>query len=112
MRYKTLFRIVCKAMGVYFCILGCAGLLSVATVRLSLTRSPSGSLGWTVAQGALLAARPVFELVIGLYLFYGGRRVADWAVPSNRPYCPECGYDTTGTAGPVCPECGTHRQAG
>ena len=101
-------------MGVYFFVLGSAGLLSVATVRFSVASrvAPGGSIGWTIAQGASYAATPVFELVVGFYLFFGGRRIADLAVPSNRPYCPECGYDLTGTKGSVCPECGTQRHAG
>ena len=99
-------------MGVYFFVLGCAGLLSVATIRMSVISRAGDSFGWTIAQGASYGATPLFELVIGLYLFFGGRRLADLAVPPNRHYCRECGCDTTGNAGPVCPDCGTQRHAG
>jgi hypothetical protein len=114
MRYKTLFRVICKAMGVYFIVLGCTGLLGVAAVRIAFASriSPRDSIGWTVTQGVSSAAAPVFQLAVGLYLFFGGRRIADLALPSNRFYCPECGYDTTGSEGLICPECGTHRQSG
>lgn len=44
---------------------------------------------------------------IGLYLFFGGEWVVNLAIASNRPYCPECGYDLSRATGPVCPECGT-----
>ena len=44
---------------------------------------------------------------IGLYLFFGGKWIADLAIPGNRPYCPECGYDLTGATESRCPECGT-----
>ncbi len=86
MRYKMQFRILCKAIGVYFFVLGCAGLVSVEAGHLAvasrLAREPS--VGWTVQEGLLFAAAPVFELAAGLYLLFGGRWIADLAVPSNR----------------------------
>ena len=41
------------------------------------------------------------------YLFFGGKWIADKAIPGNRPYCHECGYDLTNAVGNVCTECGT-----
>ncbi|MGB7157408.1 MAG: hypothetical protein WBD40_05045 [Tepidisphaeraceae bacterium] len=34
-------------------------------------------------------------------------RVLLKAIPGNRPYCHECGYDLTNAVGHVCVECGT-----
>jgi rubrerythrin len=47
------------------------------------------------------------EMIAGAYLFFGGKWVADKAIPSNRPYCHECGYELTGNVSDRCPECGT-----
>jgi hypothetical protein len=60
----------------------------------------------------LYIVSPLMQLCGGLYLFFDGRRVVDWAVPGNRPYCPECGYDLTAASGDVCPECGTNPLVG
>jgi hypothetical protein len=47
------------------------------------------------------------EAAIGLYLFFGGKWIANKAIPGNRPYCHECGYDLTQNSSGICPECGT-----
>jgi hypothetical protein len=41
-----------------------------------------------------------------MYLLIGGKWIADFAIPSNRPYCPNCGYDLSHYSGERCPECG------
>jgi uncharacterized paraquat-inducible protein A len=48
-----------------------------------------------------------FNLIAGLYLFFGGKWIVNKAIPSNRPYCHECGYELTHARSNVCPECGT-----
>lgn len=50
---------------------------------------------------------PAIKTAFGLYLLLDGRWFADRAIPSNRPYCGECGYELTGHAQGRCPECGT-----
>jgi len=107
MRYKTLFRILLKAIGVYFFVLGCGQLIGTAGVRLSM----QGKVDWSIIQGIQIVAGPGFYLLAGLYLFFGGQYLADLAIPSNRSYCPECGYDATVSTNRICPECGTDRGA-
>ena len=69
--------------------------------RLGGTRAPN----WIYWQ---LMSPHVGDLVqagLGLYLRLGGRRIADLAILSNRPYCPECGYDNSNATEKCCPEC-------
>src|SRR5689334_1520701 len=115
MRYKTLFRVLCKLLGVYLVVVGIGGILSTVTSvivmvltypAIGVTRIPSQ--WWQL----LSMSGSAFYLAAGAYLFFNGGRVADLAVPGNRPYCPECGYDLTGSTGKACPECGVHRQTG
>src|SRR5437868_8549201 len=100
MRYKTLFRLMLKLLGVYCFLIGIGSLISLATTIATIRR---GGVGWTVEQGLMSAAYPVFYLLSGAYLFFGGRWLADHAIPSNRSYCPECGYDVTGSETRICP---------
>jgi hypothetical protein len=115
MRYKTLFRIICKAIGVYFVINGVGGVLSTAAsvaanymAFASVGRPGSYSPWWYV----LSVVSPLFQIAAGSYLFFDGRRVADLALPGNRPYCPECGYDLSASTSGTCPECGVHQLTG
>jgi len=111
MKYKTLFRIICKAIGVYFVVLGITSMLSVASsvaagfLISSLSAMRGTSMSWYSAAGAIGA---LFEIAAGCYLFFDGRLLADWAIPGNRTYCPECGYDLHAIVSSACPECGAH----
>jgi hypothetical protein len=110
MKYKTLFRLAIKWLGVWFVVEGLATAFRDAFQIVMLALQGSASM----PPFRMLAATSMSMLVhsgvyiaIGLYLFFGGRWVVDRAIPSNRPYCPECGYELTHTAGDACPECGT-----
>ncbi|MHC4066571.1 MAG: hypothetical protein ACYSUI_19015 [Planctomycetota bacterium] len=103
MKYKTLFRLLLKLLGVYFFVDGVVngGLYFWWGVAV-----PAGALAldWSYVVPGVWQLIPV---VFGIYLFFGGKRIVDWAIPSNRPYCPECGYDLSGAANNRCTECGT-----
>ena len=98
MKYKTLFRVLLKVVGVGVFVQGIGTLFMYMTYIFMEVGSFYFIFGLT---GALA------QMGIGLYLFFGGKWIADKAIPGNRPYCHECGYDLTNAAGNLCSECGT-----
>ncbi len=87
MRYKTLFRVLLKVLGVWLVITGLGTLTAVAfhVADIIFERGfPTNSPGWRYWGWQF---RGVIQLIAGLYLFFGGRWIADKAIPSNRLYC-------------------------
>jgi len=103
MRYKTLFRVLLKVLGVYLVVTGSGSIFYFIT---GIVFDIYGSSGITRSLWPF-GLPGLFSLAIGLYLFFGGKWIADLAIPSNRPYCAECGYDIGHSPGDTCPECGT-----
>ena len=107
MKYKTLFRVLLKVIGVWVFVNGISSFVShLGMLGYYFTNSAmrgSGQLGYF----AMNIVAPLVQMGLGAYLFFGGQWVADKAIPGNRPYCHECGYDLTNAAGNVCSECGT-----
>jgi len=107
MRYKTFTRLLIKLMGIYFLLGGLVSLVA-SVIYLLMAMSEYGNYG-----GLSLIAYPVSWGVsslasagIGLFLLLASDWVVGLLIPSNRPYCPNCGYELTGNTRPQCPECG------
>tara|TARA_R110002111_G_scaffold171973_3_gene237526 strand:- start:490 stop:834 length:345 start_codon:yes stop_codon:yes gene_type:complete len=104
MKYKTLFRVLLKFMGVWISI------ESIATLVYAFMNGCVNFIGDNrdyLATNAMDAVWSCGYLGIGLYLFFGGKLITDLAIPGNRLYCHECGYDLSHSPGINCPECGT-----
>ena len=111
MKYKSLFRLSMKFLGVYFFgfgVLNLATNISYLVYELSrqgaLANPLISQFSWYRLSEIVIHAG---ECAFGLYLFFDGKWIVDKAIPSNRLYCQECGYDLAGAARDLCPECGT-----
>ena len=112
MKYKTAFRLALRAIGILVLADVIPNIVDFATNLTVDVLAP-----WRGATVAFRFLRYEFiddlvGLAIGFYLFLGGKWIANLAVPSNRPYCHECGYELTGNVTGVCPECGTPNAPG
>ena len=107
MKHKTLFRLLLKVVGVWLFVDGAGQLASyAANVLFFLTQQVVGG-AWSQLWYSLFSLiGPLLKSCIGLYLFFSGEWIVNKAIPSNRPYCPECAYDLSGAVSNRCPECG------
>lgn len=116
MKYKTAFRLALRLIGI-FLIAESLPWIVVSCGSLALTIVTQGQFGPGYSLAAWSFQSWLAQLLgafTGLYLFFGGAWIVNRVIPSNRPYCHECGYEITGlpTEG-ICPECGTaYKQAG
>jgi hypothetical protein len=107
MKYKTLFRVLLKVIGVLIFVEGTSAVLTMVAQLSAYFVSRGSGLDILRWQITLSITPGLLKMAAGLYFFFGGAWLADKALPSNRPYCHECGYDLTNAAGTVCNECGT-----
>lgn len=90
--------------------------LLVGLAAPELIRHVGGYTAFVVTEGPLdtnllggfvhTVAAPLLQTAFGIYLMTGGSWFLNKFIPSNHPYCPECGYDLTHNTGPKCSECG------
>lgn len=107
MKYKTLFRLLVKIIGVYFVTQGLLHLIPQVVMMIQQVfddRSPG------IFARFWRYGRALIEIILGLYLFFGGKWIVNKAIPSNRHYCHECAYELRNLTSNRCPECGTFTQ--
>ena len=107
MKYKTLFRVLVKVVGVWLVAQGIASFVGgAASILATLISRPAG-MSFPLYAFLLTPAQALALTGVGAYLFFGGGWIADLAIPGNRVYCHECGYELTAASANICPECGT-----
>jgi RNA polymerase subunit RPABC4/transcription elongation factor Spt4 len=111
MRYKTFTRLLIKLMGIYF-LLGGLVSLAASVVFLLIVVGEYSSYGGIsmIAYPASWGVSSLVSIALGLFLLLASNWIVDRLIPSNRPYCPNCGYELTGNTREQCPECGVDVQ--
>lgn len=102
MKHKTWFRLVVRAIGLAF--IGMSLPMFVHACVFMVDQLLQGGMSFSFAVAYL--AGSVVEAAFGAYLFFGGEWIVNKVIPSNRPYCPNCGYDLSHNTGERCSECG------
>lgn len=116
MKYKTLFRLALRILGVYLLVTATIQLPwnllhHWSTISAALNPNPNQIAvaglprGWPYALTGPI--HTLLEFAAGFYLFFGGEWIVNKAIPSNRAYCHECGYMLKNLTGTRCPECDT-----
>lgn len=95
-----------KFLGVYFFFQGATNLFNCADFLLGLLTESYG-ISMPISVGIVQMLPSLACMSAGLYLFYRGRWIVDRAIPGNRNYCHECGYDLSGNLHGICSEFGT-----
>lgn len=112
MKHKTWFRLVIKAIGIALLAFALPQLIGqIGTIVWIAFNDPYQMSGFSwidiflpQALGPMMTA--FVQFAIGLYLFFGGGLIVGICIPSNRPYCPSCGYELLRIDLPQCSECG------
>jgi hypothetical protein len=109
MKHKTWFRLVVKAIGVLLIGISLPGIGQFVGFVLYMltdfgrTTFSSNEFRW---MQTMYYAGALMQCLLGVYLFFGGQWIVNRCIPSNRSYCPECGYNLSNARGARCSECG------
>lgn len=109
MRYKTMFRLLLKVVGVLVIVNHFPTLLYyLSAIIRATTDTASAGRGWGAGLGAtMLGAIPIaLQYAAATYLFFDGGWVVSRVFRRNPPICSECGEDLTVAAQDICPFCG------
>ena len=111
MKHKTWFRLIIRAIGVW--VLATAIPSAASSISRYVTMFFDSSVGttnpylWQSSYYLPELIRVGLQLGLGFYLLFGGDWIINKCIPSNRPYCPDCGYDLSHNSQAAnCPECG------
>jgi hypothetical protein len=108
MKYKTLFRLALKIVGILLVAQAIPILFRSVIQTIATLASPATG---NFPLWYLVPVAYALQVGLGIYLFFAGEWIVNRAIPSNRAYCHECAYELRGlpTEG-LCPECGTPYQ--
>ena len=109
MKYKTAFRLALRLIGLLLISLSLPALIG-AMVPFFTNAWMEGASGSNLLEYLAMedSVTRALQCALGFYFLFGGRWIINRIIPSNRPYCHECGYEQTGLpAEGRCPECGT-----
>jgi hypothetical protein len=105
MKYKTQFRLGIKGVALITFLITSPILLYIIMLAISLFIQGTGMFfSWTDLLIPFALSLPT---VLSIYVFFRPNLIVNLAIPSNKPYCPECGYPLTKPIPNHCSECGT-----
>ncbi|MHC4977174.1 MAG: hypothetical protein ACYTF7_11300 [Planctomycetota bacterium] len=111
MKYKTQVRLAVRLIGLLVALLTVSNLISLivfGVIGFNTAGAAPGfdllSLMYFVTQTESFGALTCIYAVV---LFFRPNHIVNKLIPSNKSYCPECGYQLARPIGTHCTECGT-----
>lgn len=100
------YRLLLQAIGVLLIGLAVPRVFSVAASASVWYSLGTGRFGGYPVMGLVLdGLAPIIQLVIGLYLLSGAKRIVFISLRGIDTTCARCGYSLESIVGDVCPEC-------